>query len=196
MVTGEPQCVHHTALCSTKEDRERIEHAANSLQPPAPVEARSAPSSIHYTGPHLTPRVFAPDEPALLFMGSPAPPTAHVQPRQQVASTEVEDENDDGEDEGDCGAKDKRLPDGLASPPIPPSLDSSSNYATSPGLAHPPVPAGSRHTRAASPLFTITQLGVDCPLVDSKRQLKMYRVWMQGKFHGLPLALERDTGAP
>ena len=142
MVTGEPQCVHHTALCSTQEDRERIEHAANSLQPPAPVEARSAPSSIHYTGPHLTPRVFAPDEPALLFMGSPAPPTAHVQPRQQVASTEVEDENDDGEDEGDCGAKDKRLPDGLASPPIPPSLDSSSNYATSPGLAHPTRPRG------------------------------------------------------
>ncbi|KAH9995019.1 hypothetical protein BJV77DRAFT_1157924 [Russula vinacea] len=106
------------AIC---EDRERIEHAANSLQPPAPVEAH---------------------EPALLFMGSPAPPTAHVQPRQQVASTEVEDENDDGEDEGDCGAKDKRLPDGLASPPIPPSLDSSSNYATSPGLAHPTRPRG------------------------------------------------------
>lgn len=33
------------------------------------------------------------------------------------------------------------------------------------------------------PLFTIEQLGVDRRLlVNRKRQLKMYRVWMQGKF--------------
>src|SRR5271154_4121217 len=33
------------------------------------------------------------------------------------------------------------------------------------------------------PLFTISQLGVDRRLiVNRKRQLKMYRVWMQGKF--------------
>jgi tRNAThr (cytosine32-N3)-methyltransferase len=33
------------------------------------------------------------------------------------------------------------------------------------------------------PLFTIKQLGVDRRLlVNRKRQLKMYRVWMQGKF--------------
>jgi G patch domain-containing protein 1 len=43
----------------SKEDRERIEHAASGLQPPvpdstpAPVEARSAPSSIPYTAPHI-----------------------------------------------------------------------------------------------------------------------------------------------
>jgi tRNAThr (cytosine32-N3)-methyltransferase len=33
------------------------------------------------------------------------------------------------------------------------------------------------------PLFTLEQLGVDRRLlVNRKRQLKMYRVWMQGKF--------------
>jgi hypothetical protein len=46
------------------------------------------------------------------------------------------------------------------------------------------------------------QLGVDRRLlVNRKRQLKMYRVWMQGKFQrteadGLPLVVERDTGVP
>jgi tRNAThr (cytosine32-N3)-methyltransferase len=33
------------------------------------------------------------------------------------------------------------------------------------------------------PLFNISQLGIDRRLlVNRKRQLKMYRVWMQGKF--------------
>jgi tRNAThr (cytosine32-N3)-methyltransferase len=37
------------------------------------------------------------------------------------------------------------------------------------------------------PLFTTEQLGVDRRLlVNRKRQLKMYRVWMQGKFRKLP----------
>lgn len=37
------------------------------------------------------------------------------------------------------------------------------------------------------PLFTIEQLGVDRRLlVNRKRQLKMYRVWMQGKFRKVP----------
>jgi len=48
----------------------------------------------------------------------------------------------------------------------------------------------------AHPLFAISQLGVDRRLlVNRKRQLKMYRVWMQGKFQRtemdcLPLAAE------
>lgn len=151
---------------------------------------------------HFFPRTFAADELALLFTGSPAPPTVHAQLKQQVASTEVDDGNEIGD--GDCGIKDERLPDGLASPPIPPNLDSSSSRAPPdpsehvihPSLRDPDIP-GLPH-----PLFTITQLGVDRRLlVNRKRQLKMYRVWMQGKFQrteadGLPPALERDTGAP
>lgn len=38
----------------------------------------------------------------------------------------------------------------------------------------------------AHPLFSVEQLGVDRRLlVNRKRQLKMYRVWMQGKFRKL-----------
>ncbi|EJD07467.1 methyltransferase [Fomitiporia mediterranea MF3/22] len=43
------------------------------------------------------------------------------------------------------------------------------------------------------PLFSIEQLGVDRRLlVNRKRQLKMYRVWMQGKFRKLPSLLISD----
>lgn len=42
------------------------------------------------------------------------------------------------------------------------------------------------------PLFTIEQLGIDRRLlVNRKRQLKMYRVWMQGKFKKLSSTASR-----
>jgi tRNAThr (cytosine32-N3)-methyltransferase len=136
-----------------------------------------------------------------LFTGSPAPPTAHSQLQQaheSSAPSELDDENGDGEDEGECGAKDE-----VASPPIPLSLDSPSPTAPSgdDGSVHVIHPSlrGPDVLRLAHPLFTVTQLGVDRRLlVNRKRQLKMYRVWMQGKFQrteadGLPLAMELDT---
>ena len=89
------------------------------------------------------------------------------------------------------------------SPPVLLSLDSPSSTAPSgddgsvhvihPSLRDPGV------LGLAHPLFTVTQLGVDRRLlVNRKRQLKMYRVWMQGKFQrteadGLSLAMELDT---
>ncbi len=158
----------------------------------------------------------AADELALLFTGSPAPPTAHAHTQlQQQAhesaseSTEVEvgEENSDDEDE--------RLPDGdgrlALSAAIPPS-DSSSPAAPSgpspgsspdpsPHVIHPSLQGGPDILGLAHPLFTIMQLGVDRRLlVNRKRQLKMYRVWMQGKFQrtetdGAPLAAElHDAG--
>ncbi|KDQ61936.1 hypothetical protein JAAARDRAFT_123355, partial [Jaapia argillacea MUCL 33604] len=64
-------------------------------------------------------------------------------------------------------------PHGLALPSIHPSLVSSTYPITLPNC--PP-----------HPLFTVEQLGVDRRLlVNRKRQLKMYRVWMQGKFRKL-----------
>ena len=60
-----------------------------------------------------------------------------------------------------------------------PSLPSSGSIH--PLLADAPVPKEGAH-----PLFSIEQLGVDRRLiVNRKRQLKMYRVWMQGKFRKL-----------
>ena len=64
----------------------------------------------------------AADELALLFTGSPAPPTAlgQLQQAHESASTEL-DENSEGNDEGDYEAKDE-----VALSPIPPSPDSPS----------------------------------------------------------------------
>ena len=63
---------------------------------------------------------------------------------------------------------------GPGPPPPPSSVDSVSTFATTAASKLP------------HPLFTIEQLGVDRRmLVNRKRQLKMYRVWMQGKFRKL-----------
>lgn len=49
------------------------------------------------------------------------------------------------------------------------------------GEVHPSLPLDNHH-----PLFVMEQLGVDHRLlINRKRQLKMYRVWMQGKFQKL-----------
>ncbi|KAL0953935.1 hypothetical protein HGRIS_005099 [Hohenbuehelia grisea] len=57
------------------------------------------------------------------------------------------------------------------------------------GAVRAPHPASSESDQRevpSHPLFTIEQLGVDRRLlVNRKRQLKMYRVWMQGKFRKL-----------
>lgn len=162
------------------------------------------------------------DELALLFTGSPAPPTAHehAQLHQQAhesasESTEVEVEVD--EENGDN--EDERLPDGRlasAAVAIPSSLDpdlsssaaapsgplpgSSPDPDPSPHVIHPSLQGGPDVLGLAQPLFTIMQLGVDRRLlVNRKRQLKMYRVWMQGKFQrtevdGAPLVVELNAG--
>jgi len=138
------------------------------------------------------------DELALLFTGSPAPPTA--QEALESETTEVDEGNGDGEEE-ECGVPAK---DDLPAPShIPPSLNPS---LTPPGdpSAHPIHPS-LRDPNAlglSHPLFTIKQLGVDRRLlVNRKRQLKMYRIWMQGKFQrtetdALPLVTEPDKSAP
>ena len=136
-----------------------------------------------------------------MFTGSSAPPTAHehTQLQQQAQesaseSTEVEVDEENGDEE------DERLPNSderlASSAAIPPSLDfdSSSPAAPSgsspgsspdpsPQVVHPSLQGGPDVLGLAHPLFTISQLGVDRRLlVNRKRQLKMYRVWMQGKF--------------
>jgi len=69
-------------------------------------------------------------------------------------------------------------------------LDPSTHVATSasPLIIHP---NGASLSANDHPLFAIDQLGVDRRLlVNRKRQLKMYRVWMQGKFMKLPCKSE------
>ena len=145
-----------------------------------------------------------------MFTGSPAPPTAHAHAQlQQQAhesaseSTEIEIEVEVDEENG--GDEDERLPDASAAAAIPPSLDSDSSSSAapsgpSPHVIHPSLQGDPDVLGLAHPLFTIMQLGVDRRLlVNRKRQLKMYRVWMQGKFKraeadGAPLVVELNTG--
>ena len=147
------------------------------------------------------PCAHAVDELALLFTGSPAPPTAR-ETLESETTTEVNEGNGDGEEEEEecvVPAKDD-LP---ASSHIPPSLDPS---FTSPGdpsghTIHPSL-RDPNALELPHPLFTIVQLGVDRRLiVNRKRQLKMYRVWMQGKFQrtetdALPLVTGPDKSPP
>jgi tRNAThr (cytosine32-N3)-methyltransferase len=179
------------------------------------------PKKLTFSWLSSLPRLFAADELALLFTGSPAPPTAHehAQLQQQAQecaseSTEVEADEENGDDE------DERLPDGQlvsssAAIPIPPNLDSDSSSSAaapsgplpsssssdpSPHVIHPSLQGGPDVLGLAHPLFTIMQLGVDRRLlVNRKRQLKMYRVWMQGKFQrtevdGAPLVVDLNAG--
>ncbi|KAI1790240.1 methyltransferase [Ganoderma leucocontextum] len=133
------------------------------------------------------------DELALLFTGAPAPAASKTETAIRVV--EETDENGDSE------------PQQSSTPLSPPDL---SNEAQSgPLLAEIEASLSPLLTEAAQrstprtgpihpiltqpsegqggrPLFSIEQLGVDRRLiVNRKRQLKMYRVWMQGKFKKL-----------
>lgn len=151
-----------------------------------------------------------------MFTGSNAPPNAHAHAQLQQAHgsasdlTEVDVNEENGDDE------DERLPDGrLVSSAILPSLDSDSSSTEAPGgplpgsshehgpsphVIHPSLQSSPDVLGLAHPLFSIMQLGVDRRLlVNRKRHLKMYRVWVQGKFkrteaEGAPLVVELNTG--
>ncbi|KAI0256007.1 methyltransferase [Lactifluus subvellereus] len=164
------------------------------------------------------------DELALLFTGSPAPPTTRVKTQSYESSgADEEDGGGGGGGGGDSGGGDSDERADAPGVPTATTTSSSSSSSSIPDLSpsNPSAPPGSRalpvdrasgadqSTHAihpylrdsaalglAHPLFTIEQLGVDRRLlVNRKRQLKMYRVWMQGKFRragtgGSPLVAE------
>ncbi|KAJ8591551.1 methyltransferase [Rhizopogon salebrosus TDB-379] len=126
------------------------------------------------------------DELALIFTGSRASP-AH----KTSTTTEVVDEDEDG------GATSPLPSSQIASPAshtpteIPNSgsdvpLDFSSSSSSSPQQPSSDVHHNLLHPLSncpPHPLFKIEQLGIDRRLlINRKRQLKMYRIWMQGKF--------------
>jgi tRNAThr (cytosine32-N3)-methyltransferase len=140
------------------------------------------------------------DELALLFTGSRASP-------EQTTVTEMTEEDVEGDDDT-SGDKTLHTPgaptlppfatNSLSQQPSPPSpspvpssciSDSEQNLMRNQPAAygvHPSLLPGETR-EIPSGLFGIQQLGVDRRLiVNRKRQIKMYRVWMQGKFVKLP----------
>jgi tRNAThr (cytosine32-N3)-methyltransferase len=85
-----------------------------------------------------------------------------------VTESELEGESDEGSS---------------PSPYEPPSSDQTNETESPPRTTHPLLSALISNRPPHERLFTIDQLGVDRRLiVNRKRQLKMYRVWMQAKF--------------
>ncbi|KAI8996472.1 methyltransferase [Trametes punicea] len=135
------------------------------------------------------------DELALLFTGSPAPAASRAFNTVQV----VEETDDNSCSDSDPTSRSTPLTSPHDSPASPgrttPTLvtevekslsaisaRASEQASNQPGAIHP-VLTGAFPLKDSHPLFSIEQLGVDRRLiVNRKRQLKMYRVWMQGKF--------------
>lgn len=119
------------------------------------------------------------DELALLFTGSPVP--------ESLQTTTTTTQQDEDEDETDVSAS--HTPQAASPQPSTPEPDSrpsgedtEAQQAASTPIIHPIL----QSSPLPHPLFSVEALGVDRRLiVNRKRQLKMYRVWMQGKFKKL-----------
>jgi tRNAThr (cytosine32-N3)-methyltransferase len=120
------------------------------------------------------------DELAVMFTGRVA-----TAAEKTVRTTEVDE---DGDDE-DGPAPLAPLPPPASAPPSQDPPPAPEPPATGICSDTPPPPE--------HPLFAIAQLGIDRRLlVNRKRQLKMYRVWMQGRFRKLaPAPTEDGSGA-
>jgi tRNAThr (cytosine32-N3)-methyltransferase len=151
-----------------------------------------------------------PDELALLFTGIKASETRHVCNTSAI-QVQLSDENENEDDINNFSPLETERAtnpsDGLIASSIPlPSDDSHASRVTAQVLTKEMIASSSTctpdspstpltiHPNLLSPLancpphplFAAEQLGVDRRLiVNRKRQLKMYRVWMQGKFRKL-----------
>ncbi|PPR02275.1 hypothetical protein CVT26_011694 [Gymnopilus dilepis] len=134
------------------------------------------------------------DELSLLFTGSRVSET-HVKPTMSTSEESQEDENSDRTDLP-TAELDAEIPPHTPSPPSPPPSHASQTAPTEDTAlpASPPAQTPIIHPNLLSPLahcpphplFAAEQLGVDRRLiVNRKRQIKMYRVWMQAKFRKL-----------
>ncbi|KDR80802.1 hypothetical protein GALMADRAFT_241246 [Galerina marginata CBS 339.88] len=139
------------------------------------------------------------EELSLLFTGSKVS-EARLQLDATMSTTEVsqDDTDDNAGDPLTPNATDAEIPSNSpsASPLAPSHVNqlTPTDQDTVPASPAPPSRTSEIHPNLTSPLancpphplFVMEQLGVDRRLiVNRKRQLKMYRVWMQGKFRKL-----------
>ncbi|KAF8548710.1 methyltransferase [Imleria badia] len=131
------------------------------------------------------------DELALMFTGARASSS-----QTTVRTTEEETESQGQEEDGGTGISSPAsyTPPHNSASHVPFSELSADQSNCSPQNPTPAAPLPTIHPHLLvplascppHPLFTIEQLGVDRRLlVNRKRQIKMYRVWMQGKFKKL-----------
>lgn len=145
--------------------------------------------------------ILSPDELALLFTGSLAPSVWKTHSNRIMVEEEVEG----GDHSQVTTPNSERSPTPSSQPtPEPPSAtppyvgqspreihetmsDSDATTGKEPEVHPSLIPREDNgDLQLSHPMFTIEQLGVDRRLiVNRKRQLKMYRVWMQGKFRKL-----------
>ncbi|KAI0332694.1 methyltransferase [Cubamyces sp. BRFM 1775] len=131
------------------------------------------------------------DELALLFTGSPASAASKANNTLQI----VEENEEPSESDPSARATPLTPPDGSGrTTPTLAEVEKSLSSLSAHASEHAPQKAGAIHpiletltpAEGSHPLFSTVQLGVDRRLiVNRKRQLKMYRVWMQGKFRKL-----------
>lgn len=137
---------------------------------------------------------FRSDELALLFTGARVSSTQKLETTDE---TELIDDDDEKSSRDSLAISDPQEDQSAAGPPDTSPSPKSPNASSIPGPVAPklePMSTTYIHPNLLSPfpncpphpLFKVEQLGVDRRLlVNRKRQLKMYRVWMQGKFRKL-----------
>lgn len=120
------------------------------------------------------------DELALLFTGSHVPASFETTDRETV-----EEELDEAKGSGDVTLFPTPSDSHILEAPIPPTTPSTPIIrASSTPIIHSVLRKAPGDAQKL--LFAIEQLGIDRRLiVNRKRQLKMYRVWIQGKFRKL-----------